>query len=195
MRSLWSPEAEKLLPLIWALYVMTKPSRIFKYCAIGLGLLLLIGFFVPEKIIIPVQGATKNDWNHNTFWFEPWGTSGVHKGIDIFGAKDTPVVAATSGVVIFSGILRKGGNAIAILGPKWRIHYFAHLNKNSVVFGDFVNINEQIGTLGDTGNAIGKQPHVHYSILSLIPIPWLATMETQGWKKMFFLSPHKKLVQ
>ena len=172
---------------------MTKLVKTLKYCAFSLGILLLIGFLVPEKIIIPVQGATKKDWNHDTFWYEPWGSSGVHKGIDIFGLKHTPVVAATSGIVIFSGVLGKGGNAIAILGPKWRVHYYAHLNTNTVKLGDFININKQIGTLGDTGNASGKQPHVHYSILSIIPIPWLATMESQGWKKMFFLSPHEKL--
>lgn len=173
---------------------MKKISTIFKYSFISLGLILAIGLLVPENIIIPVKGASKNDWNHNTFWFEPWGSSGVHKGIDIFGDKNTPVIAATNGLVIFSGALKKGGNAVAILGPKWRIHYFAHLNKSSVLFGDFVSNSEQIGTLGDTGNAAGKPPHVHYSILSLIPIPWLATMESQGWKKMFFLNPHKKLL-
>ena len=173
---------------------MTKFTKTFKYFVAALGILLLVGFLVPEEIVIPVQGATKNDWNHNTFWYQPWGTSGVHKGIDIFGVKNTPVIAATSGIVIFSGILGKGGNAIAILGPKWRIHYYAHLNENSAVLGDIVNINKHIGTLGDTGNAAGKQPHLHYSILSIIPIPWLATMESQGWKKMFFLSPHQKLI-
>ena len=173
---------------------MAKFTKTFKYFVIALGFLLLVGFLVPEEIVIPVQGATKNDWNHNTFWYQPWGTSGVHKGIDIFGVKNTPVIAATSGIVIFSGILGKGGNAIAILGPKWRIHYYAHLNENSAALGDVVNINKHIGTLGDTGNAAGKQPHLHYSILSIIPIPWLATMESQGWKKMFFLSPHQKLI-
>jgi len=165
-----------------------------KYCTYSLSVILILGFILPENITIPVQGATKNDWNHETFWYEPWGTSGVHKGIDIFGVKNTSVVAATSGVVIFSGILGKGGNAVAILGPKWRVHYFAHLNSYSVELGNFVYINKEIGTLGDTGNATGKQPHVHYSILSIIPIPWLATMESQGWKKMFFLSPHEKLI-
>ena len=141
-----------------------------------------------------MQGASVSDWNHNTFWYEPWGTSGVHKGIDIFGKKNTPVLASTSGIVIFSGELGKGGNAIAVLGPKWRIHYFAHLNENLVVAGDFVDSSQKIGTLGATGNATGKPPHVHYSILSIIPIPWLFTSERQGWKKMFFLSPHNKLI-
>jgi murein DD-endopeptidase MepM/ murein hydrolase activator NlpD len=136
-----------------------------------------------------------NDWNHHTFWFEPWGTSGVHKGIDIFGEKDTPVVASVNGIVVFSGQFKKGGNVIAILGPKWRIHYFAHLNRLSVDTGTFVSINQPIGTLGDTGNAAGKQPHVHYSILSLIPYPWLATTQSQGWKRMFYLNPHEKLIK
>jgi len=164
-----------------------------KYSGLSLGACLLIGFFVPEKMVIPVQGASSHDWHHQTFWHEPWGTSGVHKGIDIFGAKTTPVVAATAGVVIFSGVLTKGGNAVAILGPKWRIHYFAHLERKDVVLGDIVDANDQIGTLGDSGNAAGKAPHVHYSILSIIPLPWRATLETQGWKKMFFIDPHQTL--
>ncbi|PCJ29978.1 MAG: hypothetical protein COA90_10730 [Gammaproteobacteria bacterium] len=168
--------------------------KILKYSVISLLIVLVLGLLIPEKIIIPVKGATSNDWNHQSFWFEPWGTSGTHKGIDIFGTKGTPVLAATSGIVLFSGELGKGGNAIAILSPKWRIHYFAHLNENIVAAGDIVNITNQIGTLGDSGNAAGKQPHVHYSILSIIPIPWLASSETQGWKKMFYLNPHEKLM-
>ncbi len=31
--------------------------------------ILLIGFALPEKLVIPVQGATMKDWNHDTFWF------------------------------------------------------------------------------------------------------------------------------
>lgn len=156
--------------------------------------IIVLGTLIPENLVIPVKGASANDWNHKTFWFEPWGSSGVHKGIDIFGKKGTPVLASTSGFVVFSGTFRKGGNAVAILGPKWRIHYFSHLESYSVKKGDYVSTSDEIGKLGDTGNARGKQPHVHYSILSLIPIPWLATMESQGWKKMFYLNPHEKLV-
>ena len=70
------------------------------------------GLLVPEKLVIPVEGASSNDWNHNTFWYEPWGSSGVHKGIDIFGAKGTPVQSATAGYVIYTGELGKGGNVV-----------------------------------------------------------------------------------
>lgn len=144
-------------------------------------------------MVIPVKNASHHDWNHDTFWFEPWGTSGVHKGIDIFGHKGTPVIASTSGLIVFAGTLDKGGNAIAILGPKWRIHYFSHLEGIVVESGSFVSTGATIGTLGDSGNAKGKPPHVHYSILSILPMPWLVTTETQGWKKMFYLNPHQVL--
>ena len=166
-----------------------------KYVAIAVVVIITLGLCLPESLVIPVKGATSNDWNHNTFWYEPWGTSGVHKGIDIFGVKTTPVVASVSGVVVYAGKLKKGGNVIAILGPKWRVHYFAHLDKSHVNTGKFVNASEIIGTLGDTGNAAGKQPHVHYSIVSLLPLPWLISSESQGWKRMFYLSPHEKLIR
>jgi murein DD-endopeptidase MepM/ murein hydrolase activator NlpD len=154
----------------------------------------MIGMFIPEERVIPVYGATTNDWNHDTFWYEPWGSSVVHKGIDIFGKKGTPAISSTKGLVIYTGTLNKGGNVVAILGPKWRIHYYAHLESYSVSPGDFVLAGSVFGNLGDSGNAQGKQPHIHYSILSLVPIPWLVTTETQGWKKMFFLNPHERLV-
>ena len=152
------------------------------------------GLVIPEKLVIPVEGASSNDWNHNTFWYEPWGSSGVHKGVDIFGAKGTPVQSATSGYVIYTGELGKGGNVVAVLGPKWRVHYYAHMQEVTVEKGTWLSQKDKVGTLGDTGNAKGKQPHLHYSIVSLIPLPWKATSETQGWKKMFFLNPHEKLL-
>lgn len=145
-------------------------------------------------MIIPVKNATSKDWNHQTFWYEPWGSSVVHKGIDIFGQKGTPVISSTAGIVIYTGTLSKGGNVVAVLGPKWRVHYYAHLQSTSVTTGAILGSGSNIGTLGDSGNAKGKPSHIHYSILSLIPMPWLITTQTQGWKKMFFLNPHEKLI-
>ena len=56
-----------------------------------------------------------------------------------------------------------------------------------------VGSGEIVGAVGDSGNAAGKQPHLHYSIISMLPYPWLMTTETQGWKKMFVLNPHEYL--
>jgi murein DD-endopeptidase MepM/ murein hydrolase activator NlpD len=46
-----------------------------------------------------------------------------------------------------------------------------------------------VGTVGDSGNARGKPPHLHYAIVTLLPYPWRITGQTQGWKKAFFLDP------
>jgi murein DD-endopeptidase MepM/ murein hydrolase activator NlpD len=150
-------------------------------------------FVVPENALIPVQGATSRDWNQQSFWYEPWGASGVHKGIDIFALAGRPVVSPVSGVVVFQGRLRLGGNVVAVLGPKWRLHYFAHLRASNVEAFQFVGKGAPIGSVGTSGNAAGKAPHLHYAVLSLLPRPWQAAFGTQGWKRMFFVDPGNML--
>lgn len=154
---------------------------------------LALGFLVPERLVIPVEGATTSDWNDATFWYEPWGASGVHKGIDIFAPEGKHVLAASGGLVTFSGNNSRGGNVILVLGPKWRLHYYAHLEASTASFGEYVSRGEAIGLVGDSGNASGKQSHLHYVILSIFPYPWLMDTQTQGWKKMFYLDPNRKL--
>lgn len=166
-----------------------------KVVKIGIGLLAIfsVGFLIPERIKIPVLGASTQDWNHKTFWFEPWGSSGVHKGIDIFGKFGTSVLSTTDGIVLYSGQIRKGGNVVAVLGPNWRIHYFAHLDTINTSVLRVVKSGGKIGTLGDSGNAKGKPPHVHYSIVRLIPIPWAIDNSSQGYKKAFYINPSSYL--
>jgi len=162
-----------------------------RYQKIALSILvpLVIGYLLPERIRIPVVGATQADWNRQAFWHEPWGSSGVHKGIDIFGALGTGVTSTTDGMVIYTGEHAKGGSVIVVLGPKWRFHYFAHLNSIDISMFSFVKSGEKIGTLGDSGNARGKPPHLHYSIVRLIPAPWAIDSSTQGYKKALYIDP------
>lgn len=148
---------------------------------------------LPEWPQIPVAGASARDWNPRTFWFEPWGRSGVHKGIDILAKLGTPVHSASYGVVLFRGEIAQGGQVVVVLGPKWRIHYYAHLQSIDAYPGQPLLSGSVLGTVGDTGNARGKPAHLHYSILSLLPLPWRADGSTQGWKKMFYLDPNQLL--
>jgi peptidoglycan LD-endopeptidase LytH len=154
---------------------------------------LLVPFAIPENARIPVQGATVRDWNPRAFWYEPWGASGVHKGIDIFAPQGRPVIAPVHGIVIYRGQLKLGGNVVAVLGPKWRLHYFAHLHDFDVHMFELVRKGEALGTVGTSGNAAGKAPHLHYAVLSVVPRPWKATTQTQGWKRMFFVDPGASL--
>lgn len=155
----------------------------------GLLIVLTTGFLIPQNFSNPVKGSGRKDYHPKSFWYFPWGSSGTHKGVDIFAKEGTHVKSATAGIALFSGNLKKGGNVVMVLGPKWRIHYYAHLRDINVGFFDLLSAGETVGTVGTTGNAKGKQPHLHYSIFTLIPYLWRIDGAPQGWLKMFFLNP------
>jgi murein DD-endopeptidase MepM/ murein hydrolase activator NlpD len=157
--------------------------------ALALAATFILSLVWPDRPAMPVQGAVRADWNPRSFRYYPWGASGVHKGIDIFAPEGRPVLAATSGLVIRSGFHGAGGNMIAVRGPRWHIHYYAHLSRLDVEEGDWVWHGETVGAVGSTGNAAGKPPHLHYAIITAMPYPWRITTEPQGWQKMFFLDP------
>ena len=91
--------------------------------------ILGIGAVIPQSMIIPVKNATSSSWNIKSFWAYPWGSSITHKGIDIFAEKGTDVIASTHGIVVYTYEGGKGGKTVMVLGPKWRFHYYAHLNE------------------------------------------------------------------
>tara|TARA_R110002167_G_scaffold91083_25_gene245063 strand:- start:3730 stop:4326 length:597 start_codon:yes stop_codon:yes gene_type:complete len=153
-------------------------------------LLLGIGFLWPQNLIIPVKGASTKSWDINSFWAYPWGTSVTHKGIDIFAIKGTDVISASDGIVIYTYEGGKGGKSVMVLGPKWRFHYYAHLDAIKTFIFKPLKQGMVLGTVGDTGNAKGKPPHLHYAITSPFPYPdRYDGNAVQGWKKMFHLNP------
>lgn len=140
---------------------------------------------------IPVYGATSKSWDRSSFWFYPWGDSKIHKGIDIFAAHKTPIYSPINGVVVSAGYSANGGNYIYILDRRFRTYYFAHLNVSTVRVLDFVEEEELIGSVGNTGNAISRPHHLHFSIFSLFPIlKGYSKGNPSGWKKMFYLDPN-----
>jgi len=167
-----------------------KHKKLLKVVCKYILILFVVIFLLPEKLLIPVVGADYQNWDRNSYWFYPWGKSITHKGIDIFSIKKTPIISPTYGIIIETNESNDGGNYICLLGPKWRVHYFAHLDTIFIKEYTFVNRGDTIGTVGNTGNAWEKEPHLHYSIMSIIPYPWLYDeFAKQGWKKMFYLNP------
>lgn len=162
---------------------------------IGISILVIIivGYLIPENFSMPVQNATSKDYNKASFWYYPWGKSVTHKGVDIFAKKGTRLNSATAGIVLYAGTIDVGGNVVIVLGPKWKLHYYAHLDTITTSRLSYVSRNKQIGTIGNSGNASGKSPHVHYAIATIIPYPWKIDGDRQGWKKMFYLNPIKYL--
>ena len=157
---------------------------------IALGLITSV---VPERLVIPVEKASARDWNPQSFWHPNWGASVVHKGIDIFGRRGQPVVASTYGLVVFQGEWGRGGKVVAFVTPKLRLHYYAHLDTISTGTLSLLHPGERVGAMGNTGNAVNTPPHLHYSIITLIPHPWRWDGSTMGWLKMIFLDPNELL--
>lgn len=85
-----------------------------------------------------------------------------HTGLDIAASTGTPIGAAASGTVTFSG--RKGsfGNMIVITHGNGVQTYYAHCNSLYVSAGTQVSQGQTIATVGSTGNSTG--PHLHLEV-------------------------------
>jgi murein DD-endopeptidase MepM/ murein hydrolase activator NlpD len=154
--------------------------------------LLTIGYvFGIDKIfVLPVDKMNAKDYNQKSFWMGPWGASIVHKGVDIFGKIGTNIFSSTPGIVVIKGYNKIGGNAVMVLSPDLKVHYYSHLESISSTLFSTVSAGEKIGTLGDTGNAKGKPPHLHYGIHTLLPFIWnIDLSKRHGLRKMFYVDP------
>jgi murein DD-endopeptidase MepM/ murein hydrolase activator NlpD len=148
-----------------------------------------------KDLVIPVVGATRKNWDKTSYWHPSWGKSVVHKGIDIFALQKTKVLSPVSGLIISNGYSENGGNYLYILGPKLRVFYFAHLNEKGFNAFKLVKAGEQIGLVGNSGNAIGKPYHLHFSIFSLFPFfKNFSNNGEQRWLKLFYLDPNHSLI-
>jgi murein DD-endopeptidase MepM/ murein hydrolase activator NlpD len=90
-----------------------------------------------------------------------------HQGIDIFATTGTPVYASADGEVVYSERRPTGGfgNAVQLKHSDGYITKYAHLNSLAgYAPGDTVRAGDVIGYVGDTGNAKGTPPHLHYEI-------------------------------
>ena len=163
--------------------------KYIKITSIAILSIILIGLLIPQNLKMPVVGADDNSYNHETFWYEGWGSSIVHKGIDVFAKKGTSVHSATKGIVLVTTEYGKGGKFVLVLGPKWRLHYYAHLDEIKTKRFAFVDQDTEIGTVGNTGNAINTPAHLHYGIGTLVLYPWRIDKAPLGWQKMFYLNP------
>ena len=90
----------------------------FKKLVLLFLIVIGIGLLYPQHYSMPVEGALKSSYNPHSFWYYPWGISGTHKGVDIFARQGTPIRSTTSGLVLYTGQLKLGGNIVLVLDPK-----------------------------------------------------------------------------
>ncbi len=108
--------------------------------------------------VFPVDEIRKPFWND---WGRPRSGGRTHVGNDILAQIGVPLRAIEDGVVqsLSSGGL--GGNGIFLLGDSGSRYYYAHMHElEDLQPGDRVLAGQQVGSVGDTGNAAGA-PHLH----------------------------------
>lgn len=114
----------------------------------------------------------KNSRSISSFFGDPRdGGSREHHGVDIFAARHTPVLAPSNASVTRVGEGEVGGRYVWLYDSKRSMYlYFAHLETREVERGDQISAGEQIGTVGNTGNAKYTPPHLHFGIYRNGPI-------------------------
>lgn len=129
----------------------------------------------PATLPVPVQGVAPRQVA-DTFG-APRGADRRHEGVDIFAPRGTPVTSTTRGVVVAINDRGLGGRQVWVLGPAGERHYYAHLDDwaPGLAEGDVVEAGAALGTVGNSGNARGTPPHLHYGVYgsdgALDPLP------------------------
>ncbi len=147
---------------------------------------------VPDRIIFPVVGRVSFQDDFGA----PRGT-GPHEGNDIMSKRKAPVVAVERGVAEKHVSSRTGDCMLYLYGRSGTEYIYVHLNNDLTARNDNeggcrngvswarglrarerVGAGELIGYAGDSGNANGIHPHLHFELRpnrggAVSPYPWL----------------------
>ena len=108
----------------------------------------------------PVSGEITSPYGYRVHPI--WGTTIYHSGIDIGVDEGTPVHAADSGVVVWSGWMGGYGYAVVIDHGNGLSTLYGHNSELAVDEGQSVAKGQVISYAGSTGNSTG--PHVHFEV-------------------------------
>lgn len=117
--------------------------------------------------------------NIGSFWgADREGGKRRHEGVDIFAKKGSPAVAALDGYI--TGVQETPiGGKVVWLRPEGKDYtlYYAHLDRQDVQTGQVVRKGDQLGTVGNTGNARTTPAHLHFGIYTfqgpVDPLPYV----------------------
>lgn len=96
-------------------------------------------------------------------WGFPRPGGRTHKGVDMFAARGEPMYAVQAGTARV-GNNRLGGITISLRADTGHTYYYAHLDSTAFSGSKRVTQGETIGFNGNTGNARGTSPHLHFEI-------------------------------
>jgi murein DD-endopeptidase MepM/ murein hydrolase activator NlpD len=137
------------------------------------------GFSLQQVLI---QGMGRFPVAGVAFWHDDWleprprPTPHLHHGLDIFADFGTPIRAPDDGVISGMGDVASdplGGTNVYLRGSDGTEYYFAHLlgRPQGEYVGQHVKTGTVIGFVGNSGDAQGGTPHLHFEIHEPGPIP------------------------
>ena len=162
---------------------------------------------VPKHIVFPVIGPAE-------YFAGDFGAprpQGPHQGNDIMSVRRAIAVAAEAGRVDFETGSTRGGCMLRLLGESGTEYVYIHLNNDrtnandnrggctsGITFpkglrsGDTVAAGQPVGYVGDSGDADGLQPHLHFEIhpnggRAVDPYPYLKAAQ-----RLLFYAPEGK---
>lgn len=115
-------------------------------------------------------GSTSFSAYDDRYWHGDFYTN-FHGGIDYWGPRGYPIVAAMNGVVLYAGyavpyIGAAGGYGVVIQHGPYMKTIYGHMEFISVTPGQAVIQGQQIGGIGDSGIANGVV-HCHFEVRTL----------------------------
>ena len=128
------------------------------------------------KFLFPVVGAT----DYSDDFGDPRGGL-KHQGIDLLAAKRAPAVAVEDGRVEYWTTSKSAGCMLYLYGESGTMYEYIHLNNDLTARNDnngkcvqgtayavadraTVTAGQQIGYVGDSGDANGIHPHLHFEV-------------------------------
>lgn len=107
-------------------------------------------------MVWPLAGEITSRFGYRQLRGSNW-----HNGLDIDGVTGDPIVAATAGVVSFSGWRSGYGNLVIVIADDTE-YYYAHASELLVVEGEVVSAGQLLARVGSTGFSTGS--HLHFEI-------------------------------
>jgi murein DD-endopeptidase MepM/ murein hydrolase activator NlpD len=112
------------------------------------------------------------------------GYEHAHQGTDIMAPAGTPLLAVERGIITEMGTDVLGGTKLWLKGESGTYYYYAHLSAfaEGLTNGALVEAGDIVGLVGDTGNAKGGAPHLHFEIhpdggVAVNPYPLLKVID------------------
>ena len=131
------------------------------------------------QIVFPILGGGVS---YQDDFGDPRGT-GTHEGIDILAPRKALALAAEGGTVSFWTTSASAGCMLYLHGDSGTTYYYIHLNNDvgsgndnkgkcvagtayapGLAEGDRVEAGQPVGFVGDSGDANGLHPHLHFEL-------------------------------